>query len=212
MSIAPSLNGSCDHALLGPWGHPDKEKVTADNEVIRDASARFLNPSEAAKMLGVSAKALRLYEQRGLVAPIRTAAGWRVYGPGEMARAAEIVALRQLGLSLGQVARVLGGNAEDLEQALAAHQSTLEGRVRQLAGDVERVHRMRANLASGQTLAAGTREPDEAGLGDQRRLRSAMALGRRAVRTARHPVAELYHRSAGLRKDAAGQAPGGDTA
>jgi len=38
--------------------------------------------------LGVSAKALRLYEQRGLIAPLRTAAGWRVYGPDEMARAA----------------------------------------------------------------------------------------------------------------------------
>ena len=39
------------------------------------SSAQFLNPSEAAKRLGVSAKALRLYEQRGLVAPSRTAPG-----------------------------------------------------------------------------------------------------------------------------------------
>nr|WP_245319666.1 MerR family transcriptional regulator [Mesorhizobium temperatum] len=42
----------------------------------------------------MSAKALRLYEQRGLIAPIRTAAGWRAYGPVEMSRAAEIAALR----------------------------------------------------------------------------------------------------------------------
>lgn len=75
------------------------------------SSARFLNPSEAAQQLGVSAKALRLYEQRGLVAPVRTAAGWRAYGPDEMARAAEVVALRALGLSLTQVARVLNGDA-----------------------------------------------------------------------------------------------------
>ena len=73
------------------------------------SSAQFLNPSEAAIRLGVSAKALRLYEQRGLIAPLRTAAGWRTYGPGEMARAAEIVALRALGLSLNQVAGVLNG-------------------------------------------------------------------------------------------------------
>jgi DNA-binding transcriptional MerR regulator len=58
------------------------------------SSAQFLNPSAAAQRLGVSAKALRLYEQRGLIAPSRTAAGWRVYGPDEIARAAEIVALR----------------------------------------------------------------------------------------------------------------------
>jgi DNA-binding transcriptional MerR regulator len=30
-----------------------------------------LNSSEAAKRLGVSAKALRIYEQRGLIAPLR---------------------------------------------------------------------------------------------------------------------------------------------
>ena len=36
------------------------------------ASAEFLNPSEAAKRLGISAKALRLYEQRGLIAPVRS--------------------------------------------------------------------------------------------------------------------------------------------
>ncbi|TJV09597.1 MAG: MerR family transcriptional regulator, partial [Mesorhizobium sp.] len=41
-----------------------------------NSSAQFLNDSEAAGRLGVSAKALRLYEQRGLIAPIRTAAGW----------------------------------------------------------------------------------------------------------------------------------------
>ena len=70
-------------------------------------SEQFLNPSEAAKRLGVSTKALRLSEQRGLVVPVRTAAGWRTYGPAEMAQAAEIVAVRALGLSLAQVARVL---------------------------------------------------------------------------------------------------------
>jgi DNA-binding transcriptional MerR regulator len=119
------------------------------------SSAQFLNPSEAARRLGVSAKALRLYEQRGLVAPVRTAAGWRAYGPEEMARAAEIAALRALGLSLAQVARVLKGDARGLEPALAAHQASLEGQIRQLAGAIEKVRGLRADLAQGQTPAAG---------------------------------------------------------
>jgi DNA-binding transcriptional MerR regulator len=97
------------------------------------SSAQFLSPSAAAQQLGVSTKALRLYEQRGLVAPSRTAAGWRVYGPNEIARAAEIVALRALGLSLSQIARVLGDDPQGLEPALATHQATLEGRIRELA-------------------------------------------------------------------------------
>ena len=118
------------------------------------SSAQYLNPSEAARRLGVSAKALRLYEQRGLVAPVRTAAGWRAYGPGEMARAAEIAALRALGLSLAQTARVLGGDPQGLEPALAAHQASLEDRARQLAGAVEKVRGLRADLAQGKTPAA----------------------------------------------------------
>jgi DNA-binding transcriptional MerR regulator len=120
-----------------------------------NSSAQFLNASEAAKRLGVSAKALRLYEQRGLIAPARTAAGWRAYGPGEMARVAEIAALRELGLSLSQVARVLGGDSGSLEPALAAHQAALEGRVHHLVGIVDKVRRLRADLGNGQAPSAG---------------------------------------------------------
>jgi DNA-binding transcriptional MerR regulator len=124
------------------------------------ASAQFLNPSAAAQRLGVSVKALRLYERRGLVTPRRTAAGWRAYGPDEIARAAEIVALRALGLSLSQIARVLGDdpqglNPQALEPALAAHEATLEGRIRQLAGAVGKVRELRAGLAQGKAPTAG---------------------------------------------------------
>lgn len=119
------------------------------------SSAQFLNPSEAASRLGISAKALRLYEQRGLINPTRTEAGWRAYGPGDMARAAEIVALRELGLNLGQVKRALGGDAQSLESALAAHQAALESQVRQVANDVEKVRQLRAGLAGGRAPAPG---------------------------------------------------------
>jgi len=119
-----------------------------------NSSAQFLNPAAAALKLGVSAKALRLYEQHGLITPHRTAAGWRAYGPGEIARAAEIVTLRALGLSLAQIARVLGDDPQDLGLALAAHQATLEARMRELAGAVEKVRDIRASLAQGKSPTA----------------------------------------------------------
>ena len=119
------------------------------------SSAQFLSPAEAAKRLGVSAKALRLYERRGLIAPGRTAAGWRVYGTDEMARAAEIVALRALGLSLAEVARALEGDPRGLEPALAAHQASLRGRINQLTGAIEKVRDLRADLARGKPPVAG---------------------------------------------------------
>jgi DNA-binding transcriptional MerR regulator len=119
------------------------------------SSAEFLSPSEAAKRLGVSSKALRLYERRGLIGPIRTAAGWRVYGSDEMDRAAEIVALRALGFSLAQIARVLKGDPQGLEPALSAHQEALEGRIRQLVGTVDKLRGLRNDLARGQAPTAG---------------------------------------------------------
>jgi DNA-binding transcriptional MerR regulator len=98
---------------------------------------------------------LRLYEQRGLVAPDRTPAGWRAYGADEIARAAEIVALRTLGLSLAQIARVLGDDPQGLEPALAAHHATLEGQLRQLTGAIEKTRDLRAGLARGKSPTAG---------------------------------------------------------
>jgi DNA-binding transcriptional MerR regulator len=100
-------------------------------------SPRNLSPSQAASRLRVSAKALRLYEQRGLIAPQRTAAGWRAYGPAEMARAHEIVSLRSLGLSLAQVARVLEGDPSDLEAGLSAHEVRLQTQAQQIANRLE---------------------------------------------------------------------------
>jgi DNA-binding transcriptional MerR regulator len=119
------------------------------------SSVRYLSPSEAASRLGVSTKALRLYEQRGLVAPVRTPAGWRAYGPDQMARAAEVVALRALGLGLAQVGRALGGEPEALQTALTAHQAALEGRIRELAGAVEKVRGLQSGLARGEAPASG---------------------------------------------------------
>ena len=120
-----------------------------------NTSSHYLNPSEAARRIGVSTKALRIYETRGLMSPLRTEAGWRVYGPDDMARAAEIAALRRLGLSLAQVARVLGGDAADLDAALAAHAADLDRQISELGKTIDRVHQLRAELAGGKATAAG---------------------------------------------------------
>jgi DNA-binding transcriptional MerR regulator len=123
-------------------------------------SVTFLSASEAAGRLGVTTKALRLYEQRGLVTPRRTAAGYRAYGPDEMTRASEIVALRALGLSLTQVARVLEGDSQSLESALGAHEASLEGRIGELVGSMHEA--VATCLASPEVRARIARCPEAA--------------------------------------------------
>ncbi|WP_417309398.1 MerR family transcriptional regulator [Devosia sp.] len=115
-----------------------------------NASDRFYSPAEAAARLGISGKALRLYEQHGLLAPVRSAAGWRSYGPEQMARAGEIAALRGLGLSLKQVGCVRAGEGAALEPALAAHQTLLEREAQRLAACLTQVRGLRSALLAGQ--------------------------------------------------------------
>ena len=115
-------------------------------------SGPFLSASEAAARLGVSAKALRLYEWRGLLTPGRSAAGWRVYGPETLARAGGIVRLRlrRLGLGLAEIARVLAGDADTLSEVLAGLDASLARRLGVVGAQRRRVHELRSALAAGQ--------------------------------------------------------------
>src|SRR3954471_7167578 len=66
---------------------------------------QLLTVQEAAEATGWSPRMLRYVEQRGLVAPRRSAAGYRLYGPAELDR---LRSLRELldetGLEIGDVA------------------------------------------------------------------------------------------------------------
>jgi len=113
-----------------------------------------LTAAQAAQRLGLTVKALRVLERHGLIAPGRTAAGWRVYGPAELARLHQILALRRLGLGLGRIADLLRGRAADLEGTLAMQEEVLR-RARAEADQALRlIRRARARLAEGGALSA----------------------------------------------------------
>ncbi|MDO6412992.1 MerR family transcriptional regulator [Sphingomonas sp. BIUV-7] len=116
------------------------------------SASRNLSPARAAARLGVSIKALRLYERSGLIAPGRSAVGWRLYSPADMARAAEIVALRTLGIGLADMARHLDGGADDLAARLAAQDGKLRDQARSIAV-------ARANLRTRRQASANVPAP-----------------------------------------------------
>lgn len=114
-----------------------------------------LSPAETARRFGVSIKALRLYEQRGLLTPLRTANGrseWRVYGPDQIARLHQILALKRLGLTLAQIGDVLAGPA-DLASVLALQEQSLRRESQRLSKALELIGTARAKLTSGQELS-----------------------------------------------------------
>lgn len=84
-----------------------------------------LRAAETARRFGVSVKALRLYEAQGLIRAERTPAGWRVYGPEQIARLHQILALKSFGFSLGRISALLSGGVPDLATFLELQENLL---------------------------------------------------------------------------------------
>ena len=116
-----------------------------------------LSPAETAKRFGISIKALRLYEQHGLLKPLRTANGstgaaWRVYGSDQIARLHQILALKRLGLSLGQIGELLAG-ADALDPILAVQERALAKDRERITRALTLIRKARTKLASGDILS-----------------------------------------------------------
>jgi len=92
----------------------------------------FVSAGEAARRLGISTKALRLYEDRALLTPGRTGRGWRSYGPSDLERAADIVRLRKLGLGLAVIKDILDADPSGRRSLLATHRLRIEQEQRRL--------------------------------------------------------------------------------
>jgi DNA-binding transcriptional MerR regulator len=70
---------------------------------MNEATTEWLTAAECALRTGLTVRALRVYENYGLIAPGRSAAGWRRYGPQELLKLNEIGLLKVLGLTLNQI-------------------------------------------------------------------------------------------------------------
>lgn len=83
--------------------------------------------TDLAALAGTTVRAIRYYEEIGLVAPLRSPRNARLYPPTVAALACRIVELRRLGISLGDIAGTLeGARVEDLEQVLVQRLAVLD--------------------------------------------------------------------------------------
>ena len=92
-----------------------------------------LDIAEVARLTGLTSRALRFYEARGLVTPLRSGSGRRHYGPAELARLHQIVAMKRAGLTLAQIHSMTAGRPLDLRRIVAAQIDVLEDREREVA-------------------------------------------------------------------------------
>ena len=90
---------------------------------------KWLSAAECAKRTGLTVRALRVYERKGLLSPARSSSGWRRYSARDLARLNLIVSLKALGLSLARIRGLLADNSPSLSQVLQMQCDSLRSKV-----------------------------------------------------------------------------------
>src|SRR5580692_8694372 len=79
----------------------------------RADTSEWLSAADCASRTGLTVRTLRIYEELGLIAPRRSAAGWRQYAPHDLVKLNTIALLKTAGLSLAQIREVTSGRADE---------------------------------------------------------------------------------------------------
>lgn len=95
--------------------------------MVRDE--KWLSAAECAKRTGLTVRALRIYERKGLLCPSRSSSGWRRYSARDLTRLNAIVSLKALGLSLVQIRGLLTEKSPSLPQVLQMQCESLRRKV-----------------------------------------------------------------------------------
>ncbi len=91
--------------------------VEPDNQITTEQE-QYLQIGEVAEKLGLTQRALRYYEERGLIPPpSRMSGGFRLYTPDEVARIERVIQLKNvLGFSLEGIKRIF--DAEEAKEQM----------------------------------------------------------------------------------------------
>ncbi len=103
--------------------------------------AKIYRVSEFAELAGVTVRTLHHYDRLGLLKPRgRTNSGYRLYGEHDLARLEQIVVLKFIGLPLGEIRKLLKGEAP-LGEALGRQQFVLAEKRRLLDNSLHAIRK-----------------------------------------------------------------------
>ena len=111
---------------------------------------------EVARSTGLTPRALRFYETCGLVTPLRTAGGRRVYGSGELARLNAAVALKRAGFSLKCIGELLAGREVDLSRLVAVQLAQIDAHAAALAESRTLLLSVQSRIDRGEPIDVAT--------------------------------------------------------
>lgn len=116
-----------------------------------DTAPRTWRIGELAAASGLSVRALRHYDELGLLAPAqRSSSGYRLYGDAQVRRLYRIVALRRLGLGLEAIGAALEGDGAQLAAVVSRQRDAIVRELAELGALRERLDVLCAQLDSGR--------------------------------------------------------------
>jgi DNA-binding transcriptional MerR regulator len=115
-----------------------------------------LDIREVARRTGLTSRALRFYEARGLLKPLRTYSGRRLYGRGELERIQQILALKRAGLSLAQIGKLTARGNMDLGDIVDAQLKVIEERKAELDEARALLLSVKSRIDRGEPVDAAT--------------------------------------------------------
>jgi len=126
------------------------------------APARTITVRDAAARLGVTPRTLKYYEELGIVVPVRSEGGYRLYEPADLDKLARVLRMRSLGFSLTTITAMLqqpmeapaeGGrprltnaSLKTLRETLGGQLATLDARVAQVRRELKEAASLQAQL------------------------------------------------------------------
>jgi DNA-binding transcriptional MerR regulator len=115
-----------------------------------------LDIREVARRTGLTSRALRFYEARGLLKPLRTYSGRRLYGCGELERIQQILALKRAGLTLAQIGKLTAQRTMDLRPIVEAQLNVIEERKAELDEARTLLLSIKSRIDRGEPVDAAT--------------------------------------------------------
>ncbi len=119
--------------------------------LMDDNDTRSWRIGELAAASGLSVRALRHYDELGLLTPSeRTGSGYRLYSETEVRRLYRIVALRRLGLGLDTVGAALDGDGSELAAVVRRQRDAVVAELAERAALRDRLDALCAELDRGR--------------------------------------------------------------
>jgi DNA-binding transcriptional MerR regulator len=122
------------------------------DQLVADA----LDIREVARRTGLTSRALRFYEARGLLKPLRTYSGRRLYAVGELERIQQILALKRAGLTLSQIGKLTERGPLDLGALVDAQLKLIKEREAELNEARDLLLSIKSRIDRGEPVDAAT--------------------------------------------------------